>query len=216
MPETRRRLTRTAQRRHTHQRLLTAATTLFLENGYRATSVDGIAEAAGYTRGAAQRHFGTKAQLADAVLDPLSRHAIAQVATQLAQLRSAEQVTEGEQLIELVTEWCETAIIERPAWKQLELDMIAERPHDCEAELWRAARLALLRTTAHDYLATTSTATSADLTVHLDTITTGLVSVVFGLVIQNKEPATVTATVRPLVQHLLRRNIPAHSRTGQN
>ncbi|MEV5835403.1 hypothetical protein [Nocardia sp. NPDC052112] len=56
---------------------------------------------------------------------------------------------------------------------------------------------------------------STDLTVHLDAIMTRLVSVVFGLVIQNQATATVTTIVRPLVQHLLQRNAADHNRTEQ-
>ncbi|WP_051182422.1 TetR/AcrR family transcriptional regulator [Nocardia vinacea] len=114
MPATRQRLNRTEQRQRTHERLLAAATVLFPENSYTATSVEQITEVAGYTRGAVQGQFGTKAELADAVLDRLCHKAIAQATTQLARLRSTEKIAEGEHMIELVMGWCETAVIERP------------------------------------------------------------------------------------------------------
>ncbi|WP_433754686.1 TetR/AcrR family transcriptional regulator [Nocardia sp. CA-135398] len=216
MPATSQRLSRTEQRQRTHERLLAAATVLFLENGYTATSVEQIVEVAGYTRGAVQGQFGTKAELADAVLDRLCSRAIAQASMQLVrQMRSAEEIAVGEWMIELVTGWCETAVIERRGWIRLELEVMAERWHDGDADIRRDARLALVRAAVHDHLATAGTGTGIDLAVDADTIVMGLLSVVYGLVIQNEERAAVTASVRPLVRHLLRRNSPVHSRIGQ-
>jgi AcrR family transcriptional regulator len=215
MPDTRRRVGRTEQRQKTHARLFAAATTLFLENGYTATSVDQIADVAGLTRGALQSQFGTKADLANAVLDTLCRRAIAEATMQLIRLRSAKGITEGERMIELVTGWIQTAVIERRGWIRLELEVMAERWHDGDADLRRDARLALVRTAVHDHLATASTGTGIDLAVDADTIVTGLLSVVFGLVIQDEERAAVTASVRPLVRHLLRRSGTAHGGTRQ-
>ncbi len=85
---------------------------------------------------------------------------------------------------------------------------MAERWHDGDADLRRDAHLALLRAAVHDYLATAGT--GIDLAVDADAIVIGLL-----LVIQNEEPAAVTAGLRPLVRHLLRRNSPAYSRIGQ-
>ena len=60
---TRKRLTREESRDQTRQRLLDAAAKLIAKKGLNATSVEDIAEAAGYTRGAFYSNFGGKHDL---------------------------------------------------------------------------------------------------------------------------------------------------------
>ncbi|QWF37169.1 TetR family transcriptional regulator [Bordetella hinzii] len=57
------RLTREQSREQTRQRLLDAAQELFLSQGYSASSVEDIAAAAGYTRGAFYSNFSSKAEM---------------------------------------------------------------------------------------------------------------------------------------------------------
>jgi len=51
------------------QRIMNAASTLFLENGYKGTSIAAIAGRVGVTRGALYWHFGSKADIFAAVLE---------------------------------------------------------------------------------------------------------------------------------------------------
>lgn len=53
----------------TRQDLLEAALTIFSKNGYTASRLEDIAEAAGVTRGAIYHHFGSKEDLFIALLD---------------------------------------------------------------------------------------------------------------------------------------------------
>lgn len=69
----RRRMTRPEQRQRTRAELLDAAVELFTANGYAGTSVDAIAERAGYTSGAVYDHFASK----QGVLVATVEHAIA-------------------------------------------------------------------------------------------------------------------------------------------
>src|SRR6201985_2583546 len=62
-PMTRKRLTREDSRDQTTQRLLEAAQRLIAKKGLSAASVEDIAEAAGYTRGAFYSNFGSKSDL---------------------------------------------------------------------------------------------------------------------------------------------------------
>jgi AcrR family transcriptional regulator len=59
----RQRLTREQSRDQTRERLIEAARTMFIKKGFVATSVEDIAAAAGYTRGAFYSNFGGKADL---------------------------------------------------------------------------------------------------------------------------------------------------------
>jgi AcrR family transcriptional regulator len=59
----RERLTHAQRREQTRERLLEAARKTFVKKGLAATSVDNIAEAAGYTRGAFYSNFDGKPEL---------------------------------------------------------------------------------------------------------------------------------------------------------
>src|ERR1043166_1030598 len=63
------RLTREQSRQLTRTRLLEAAEALFIERGFNGTSVEEIAERAGYTRGAFYSNFDDKDDVFLAVLD---------------------------------------------------------------------------------------------------------------------------------------------------
>src|SRR3954471_10523442 len=62
------RLTREESREQTRERLLAAAAELFAERGVNGTSVEQIAERAGYTRGAFYGNFDGKPELLVALL----------------------------------------------------------------------------------------------------------------------------------------------------
>ncbi|WP_338910486.1 TetR/AcrR family transcriptional regulator [Mycetohabitans rhizoxinica] len=62
------RLTREQSREQTRQRLMDAAQTLFIKKGFDASSVEDVAAAAGYTRGAFYSNFKDKAELLLALL----------------------------------------------------------------------------------------------------------------------------------------------------
>ncbi|KAA0997690.1 TetR/AcrR family transcriptional regulator [Paraburkholderia panacisoli] len=59
----RKRLTHAQRREQTRERLLEAARKMFIKKGLAATSVEDIAEAAGYTRGAFYSNFDSKPEL---------------------------------------------------------------------------------------------------------------------------------------------------------
>ncbi|MBW3659618.1 MAG: TetR/AcrR family transcriptional regulator [Actinobacteria bacterium] len=74
---TARRPTRDEQRARTRTDLLAAAATVFARNGYHATSVDMVAEAAGYTKGAVYSNFSSKEDLFLALADEHLDQAVA-------------------------------------------------------------------------------------------------------------------------------------------
>lgn len=63
------RTTREERRLRTRAELLEAAAVVFARHGYHATSVDMVAEAAGYTKGAVYSNFDSKEELFLALLD---------------------------------------------------------------------------------------------------------------------------------------------------
>lgn len=64
-----RRLTREESRRRTRERLLDAAAEVFKRQGYNGASLEAVADAAGYTKGAVYSNFATKADLFVALLE---------------------------------------------------------------------------------------------------------------------------------------------------
>lgn len=78
-PYGRQRLTRSERREQTRERLLDAAAEVFNRLGYHGASMDAVAEAAGYTKGAVYSNFATKGDL---FLALLTRYSMAQAKAQ--------------------------------------------------------------------------------------------------------------------------------------
>jgi AcrR family transcriptional regulator len=85
------RLTRAQRRQQTRVRLLDAAGQVFARRGFHAATVDEIAEAAGYTKGAVYSNFATKDELFLALLDQ-------RVAAQLEQVEALYAIESSEEL----------------------------------------------------------------------------------------------------------------------
>ncbi|WP_433336733.1 TetR/AcrR family transcriptional regulator [Spirillospora sp. CA-294931] len=63
------RLTRAESQARTRELLIATARRLFLRDGYHATSLEKVAEAAGFSKGAVYSNFGTKDELCQTVID---------------------------------------------------------------------------------------------------------------------------------------------------
>jgi AcrR family transcriptional regulator len=79
------RVTRAEQQQRTREEILAAADRLFVEEGFHATSVDQIANAAGYTKGAVYSNFAAKEDLFFAVYERRMDRAVADLERTLAQ-----------------------------------------------------------------------------------------------------------------------------------
>ena len=73
------RLSRMERREKTRQDLLTAAETCFVTRGFHATSVDDVAERAGYTKGAVYSNFASKEDLFFGVYERRVDHVLTEV-----------------------------------------------------------------------------------------------------------------------------------------
>ncbi len=85
------RLSREEQRERTRVQLLEAAAGVFARKGYHGTSVDEVAEAAGYTKGAVYSNFDSKEQLFLALIDRHLAQAVDTLAEVLAQAEPAQR-----------------------------------------------------------------------------------------------------------------------------
>src|SRR5688572_27566323 len=84
-------LTRAQRRQQTRARLLDAAGQVFARRGFHAATVDEIADAAGYTKGAVYSNFANKDQLFLALLDQ-------RLAAQLEQVEALYAIASSEEL----------------------------------------------------------------------------------------------------------------------
>lgn len=81
--------------RATRQRLLAAAVESLAEVGYAATTVSVVATRAGVSRGAAQHHFPTRADLFAAAVEYMTEVRLAEIRAQAARLPSGRGRTEA-------------------------------------------------------------------------------------------------------------------------
>jgi AcrR family transcriptional regulator len=108
------RLTRAESQARTRARLLEVARTLFLRDGYVATSLDQVADEAGFTRGAVYSNFRNKDELCQAVLDGIR----IERAREIVQIVQAGGVDER---LRLFDAWAEE-VVGDPGWTRLELE----------------------------------------------------------------------------------------------
>lgn len=119
------RLTRDEARRQTRERLLDAAADEFRRHGYNGASLEAIAEAAGYTKGAIYSNFDTKADLFKALVD---RRLDAELAMQAQQLAGKSL----HEVIEELDDVFERQVARNPEWVALELEFALAGMRDPE------------------------------------------------------------------------------------
>lgn len=95
------RWTRERRLEHTRALLLDAAEEVFAEKGFTAATLDDIAHAAGYTKGAIYKHFATKEELFLAVSDKYWRRYF----DNFAQLMSSSKQVGARELDEIAERW---------------------------------------------------------------------------------------------------------------
>lgn len=129
-----RRLTRAESQERTRQQLVEAATKLFLRDGFRATTLEQIGEAAGYTRGAVYSNFASKTEMGIAVIDGLYAE---------VDHRLGLALREKDWLAALI-KWADESIGD-PGWMRLELEIAASSAADDTYLAATAARYERLR-----------------------------------------------------------------------
>ncbi|MEU3271251.1 TetR family transcriptional regulator [Saccharomonospora sp. NPDC006951] len=107
-------MTREESRRQTRERLLDAAAELFAERGVNGTSVEQIAERAGYSRGAFYGNFADKHELA---VDLLKQRT-------LYELEEVSDRTSKDEPFEALREWHTARAEHLPGWLTLRMELI--------------------------------------------------------------------------------------------
>ena len=108
------RLTRAESQARTRARLLDVARTTFLRDGYAAASLEKVADAAGFSRGAVYSNFRNKDELCQAVLDGIR----IERAREIVEIVQAGSMDER---LRLFDAWAEE-VVGDPGWARLELE----------------------------------------------------------------------------------------------
>jgi len=117
------RLSRAESQARTRELLLATAKTCFLRDGFAATSLEGIAETAGYSKGAVYSNFRNKDELCLAVLDLVRQEHAASLAFAMV------GTTTLDQRIAALESWAEGHIGDRD-WTALEVEFAVHAGRD--------------------------------------------------------------------------------------
>jgi AcrR family transcriptional regulator len=127
------RLTRVESQARTRAQLLQTARELFLRDGYLATSLDKVADAAGFSKGAVYSNFRNKDELCLAVLDEIRAERAGEIAGLLRAPPTEERLRRFE-------EWAER-VIGDPQWTTLEFEFAVQARRDDRLRQEMADRL---------------------------------------------------------------------------
>jgi AcrR family transcriptional regulator len=199
------RLTRAESQALTRERLIATATRAFLRDGYTATSLEKVADEAGYSKGAVYSNFRNKDELCLAALDAIRTEQMARITAAVAGSSSLEE------RLAAVQEWAERTI-GNESCTVLEVEFVIHTRHD------RRLRTELARRdeTVRDVIASVLTDGAAQFGIGLpmpaDELATALLSLGIGLglwrAIDPGVPARVlTDTIRALAGRAAARTV---------
>jgi AcrR family transcriptional regulator len=123
------RKTRAETQAETRAQLVKTARQLFFDDGYHPTSLEKVADAAGYSKGAVYSNFRNKDELCTAVLDEVRAERLGEVIEMMARPDTAAR-------IEALRDWAQR-VIGDPGWTTLEVEFAvhARRSEDLRTEL---------------------------------------------------------------------------------
>jgi len=117
------RKTRAESQAQTRAQLVETARQMFFEQGYHPTSLEKVADAAGYSKGAVYSNFRNKDQLCTAVLDEIRAERFGEVVEIMARPDTSSR-------IEALRGWADR-VIGDPGWTSLEVEFaVHARPDE--------------------------------------------------------------------------------------
>jgi AcrR family transcriptional regulator len=178
------RLTRAESRERTRTLIVQAATRLFLRDGFAVTSLEQIAEEAGFTRGAVYSNYEGKTAIGISVIDELYA----------CEERKLERMLRGagrDQMLAALATWADETIGD-PAWTRLEIEIAASSAHDPQHSAATAARYARLRARCTELLR--ELLDDADV-IDVDMLSTAVVALALGIGAQRSVDRAIPGTV---------------------
>ena len=164
------RITRAESQAQTRAQLVATATRLFFEDGYHPTSLEKVADAAGYSKGAVYSNFRNKDELCTAVLEQIRAERLGEVLEIVARPDTASR-------IEALRVWAER-VIGDPGWTSLEVEFAV---HARRNEQLRTDLAGSLNGILQMLTAGVESADNADLKMPGDEIATAMLALGVGL-----------------------------------
>jgi AcrR family transcriptional regulator len=202
------RLSRAESQAHTRQKLLATARTCFLRDGYAATSLEGIADAAGFSKGAVYSNFRSKDELCLAVLDAIHAERAADLAGAVA------GKTKLGDALRSVQSWAETHVGDR-AWTSLEVEFGAHAARDPALARELAQRHATLRARVVDVVKGFADAHGIELPLPAGDFAVALLSLMVGLGVQRAVDPSLSLRVLGKAARLLVVDGKGHERAAR-
>jgi AcrR family transcriptional regulator len=190
------RLTRAESQQRTRELIVEAATRLFLRDGFRVTSLEQIAEEAGFTRGAVYSNFDGKTAMGIAVIDELYAREERKLETTARRLEGAGP----DAIFAALSAWADETIGD-PAWTRLEIEIAASSAHDAAHRAATAARYARLRERCVELFAELF---PGEQTVDRPTVATAIVGLALGIGAQRAaDPSIPGSTLSDILRALV-------------
>ena len=198
------RLSRVASQARTRRALIGTARELFLRDGYFATSLDKVADAAGYSKGAVYSNFRSKDELCLAVLDAILAERGADIAAALA---AAEDSFAAQ--LDAFERWAD-AVIGDQGWSMLEIEFGSQVRANPALRGALARRAESMRGAITLLIAAGAADAGQALPMPADELAAALLSLGLGLALQRAFDPSVS--VRPLTNTIrLLAGLPAAS-----
>ena len=124
----RKRKTQAERRYETREQVLAAASRVFARNGFHATSLDAVAEEAGYSRGAVYYNFADKEQLFLELLDRRCAERARDIRERFAP--GGNDIASTAEQAQLAAKDALEAMIGDPEWRALYLEFLAHAARD--------------------------------------------------------------------------------------
>jgi AcrR family transcriptional regulator len=203
------RLSRSDSQARTREELLRTARELFLRDGYFATSLDRVADAAGFSKGAVYSNFRNKDELCLAVIDDLRAAHAGELATAVA----GESDLDG--MVAALDSWADKTLGD-VGWSVLEIEFASKARRDPWLREQLAVRSREIRALATELLSRHAEEYGVTLPRPADELATALLSVGVGLGLQRAIDPTVpvaafTGSIRALASGPVRK--PARRRS---
>ncbi|SEP52782.1 TetR/AcrR family transcriptional regulator [Amycolatopsis saalfeldensis] len=189
------RLTRAESQARTREQLVDTAKELFLRDGYSVTSLEKVADEAGYSKGAVYSNFRGKDELCLAVLDRIHDEQVNLVASALAGAEGMEG------LLTAFQAWAERSIGDE-AWTALEVEFATNARRDPHVRAELASRDKAIRDTIAGLLAGYAERFGITLPMPAGDAATALLSLGIGLGVQRAIDPAIPVHVLPDVIRL--------------
>ncbi len=189
-------MTRAESQALTREKLVATATGLFLRDGYAATSLDKVADEAGYSKGAVYSNFANKDELCLAVVAAIRAEQAERMAGALAGAATLEDM-----LVAFQT-WADATIGDL-AWTDFEVEFATRARHSERVRQALAERNAAIRDAVAGLLAAHAEQFGIELPMPAADCATALLSLGVGLGVQRAIDPGISVSVLPGVIRLL-------------